>query len=133
MSFAKEFIEVKKTLEKLGFEADFAPDTHDCFNSPHLRLNENLEHCEKTDIIRSCMDAQEKCDAILVLNYPKDGIDGYIGSNSLIELGLAYYLHQKIFLLYPPPSQKKARYYTEVMHMKPIILNGNIKNLKITK
>ncbi len=114
----------------MGFESDFAPDTHDCFNSPDLKLNEDLEHCERTDIIRACMNAQEKCNAILLLNYPKDGVDGYIGSNCLIELGLAYYLKQIIFLLYPPPSPEIARYHVEIMHMKPIILNGDIKNIK---
>ena len=128
MSFAKEIIETGNFLEKLGFETAFAPDTHDCFNSPHLKLNEDLEHCEKTDIMRVCMNAQKDCDAILLLNYPKGDTNGYIGTHSLIELGLAYYLGQKIFLLYPPP--KTERYYVEVMHMKPIILNGDIKNIK---
>jgi hypothetical protein len=130
MSFAKEIIEAKEILKKLGFESDFAPDTHDCFNNPHLKLNEDLEHCEKMDIIRACMNAQENCDAILLLNHPKDGVDGYVGSNCLIELGLAYYLKQKIFLLYPLPPKEKARYHVEIMHMKPIILDGNVGNLK---
>ena len=129
MSFAGKIIETKESLKKLVIESDFAPDTHDCFNNPHLKLNEDLEHCERTDIIRACMNAQEKCDAILLLNYPKDGVDGYIGSNCLIELGLAYYLKQKIFLLYPPPPIEKARYHVEVMHMKPIILDGSIENI----
>lgn len=130
MSFAKEIIETKELLKKIGFDSDFAPDTYDCFNSPHLKLNEDLEHCEKMDIIRACMNAQEACDAILLLNYPKDGVVGYIGSNCLIELGLAYYLKQKIFLLYPPPPQDQARYHVEVMHMKPIILDGDISSIK---
>lgn len=130
MTFAGKIIETKKLLKELEFESDFAPDTQDCFNNPHLRLNEDLEHCERTDIIRACMNAQEKCNAILLLNYPKDGIDGYIGSNCLIELGLAYYLKQKIFLLYPPPPPEKARYHVEIMHMKPTILNGVLENIK---
>lgn len=129
MSFAKEFVETKKILEELGFLAEFAPDTHDCLNNPHLKLNEDLEHCEKTDIMRACMDIQKDCDAILVLNYPKQGFEGYIGTHSLIELGFAYYLNQKIFLLYPPPNQEKARYHVEIMHMKPIILNGDLSKI----
>jgi nucleoside 2-deoxyribosyltransferase len=130
MSFAKEMVDAKKKLEEMGFEGLFAPDTHDCFNNPHLKLNEDLEHCERTDIMRACMNVQEKCDAILVLNYPKNGIDGYIGANTLMELGLAYYLKQKIFLLYPPPSKEDARYNTEVVLMKPIILNGDLEKLR---
>jgi len=130
MSFAKEFVETKKILEELGFITEFAPDTYDCLNNPHLKLNEDLEHCERIDIMRACMNAQEDCDAILVLNYPKEGFEGYIGAHSLIELGLAYYLKQKIFLLHPLPDPKKARYHVEIMHMKPIILHGNLHKLK---
>jgi len=128
MSFAKEFVETKKILEELGFLTEFAPDTYDCVSNP--KLNEDLEHCERTDIMRACMDAQEDCDAILVLNHPKEEFEGYIGTHSLIELGLAYYLKQKIFLLHPPPTPEKARYHVEVMHMKPIILHGDIYKLK---
>jgi len=123
MSFAGKIIETKKILAEMGFESDYAPDTHLCHESPHLKLNEDLEHCENMDI-------QEKCDAILLLNYPKDGVNGYIGSNCLIELGLAYYIRQKIFLLYPPPPPQIARYHVEVMHMKPVILHGDIKEIK---
>jgi hypothetical protein len=130
MSFAKEIIETKVQLKRLGFDSYFAPDTYDCFKNPHLKLNEDLDHCEQNDIIRACMNVQKQCDAILLLNYPKDGVDGYIGSNCLIELGLAYYLKQMIFLLHAPPSPEKARYHVEVMHMKPIILKGNINGVK---
>ena len=126
MSFAKEILDVEARLRRLGFQAHCAPDTYDCFKNPHLKLNEDLDHCEETDIIRTCMNIQKKCDAILLLNYSKDGIDGYIGSNCLIELGLAYYLRQRIFLLHAPPPPELARYHVEVMHMKPIILNGNL-------
>lgn len=130
MTFAKEMIETKKLLREIGLESDFAPDTQDCFERPELRLNEDLEHCEKIDIARACMNIQKDCDAILILNYPKDNINGYIGPHSLIEMGLAYYLKQKIFLLYPPPPLEKAGYYIEVMHMKPVILNGDIYKIK---
>lgn len=128
MTFAKEMIDAKKLLEENGFEAEFAPDTYDCLNNPNLKLNEDLEHCERMDIMKACMDLQENCDGVLLLNHPKDGVNGYIGSHSLIELGLAYYLKQKIFLLNPPP--KEARYYVEVMHMKPAMLNGDILKVK---
>ena len=34
MSFAKEIIETKEVLKKIGFDSDFAPDTYECFISP---------------------------------------------------------------------------------------------------
>jgi len=128
MHFAKEFVEAQKVLEEMGFETAFAPDTHDCVKDP--TLNENLEHCEQTDIMRACMNEQENCDAIIVLNHPKEETKGYIGTHSLMELGLAYYLKQKIFLLHHPPAPEEAKYHVEVMHMKPIILEGDINKIK---
>ena len=38
-------------------------------------------------------------DAVLVLNYDKKGIKNYIGGNTLMEIGFAHVLNQKIFLL----------------------------------
>ncbi|MBL7160569.1 MAG: hypothetical protein ISS93_01820 [Candidatus Aenigmarchaeota archaeon] len=128
MHFAKEMLEAQKLLNGLGFESMIPADTHECVDRPELNMD--AEHCFNTDIMRSCMEMQEKCNAILVLNYPRDGIDGYIGASSLMELYLAYYLKQKIFLLHTPPPKDIARSSHEVMHMKPIILNGDISRIK---
>ena len=128
MYFAKKMLEAKGKLEELGFEAEVPPDTYECVNDPSL--NENLEHCDATDIMRSCMDIQEKCESLLVLNYPKNEIEGYIGAHTLIELGLAYYLGQRIFLLYPPSPLHKQKHYIEVSHMKPFVLDGKLENIK---
>ena len=127
MHFAKEILETAEILEKLGHEALYAPDTEDCLANPGL--NEDEEHCFATDIMKACMDLQEQCQAILVLNHEKNGQQGYIGAHTLIELGLAYYLKQKIFLLHELPSKEEIRHAVEVMHMKPVILNGEIEKI----
>ena len=128
MNFAKEMLESKQLLEDMGHIVHVAPDTHDCVTNPGLNMDD--DHNFKNDIMRACMDAQEKCDAILVLNHPKEGIRGYIGAHTLMELGLAYYLKQRIFLLHPIPPQEEVRHSQEVMHMKPIILNGTISKIE---
>ena len=129
MYFAKEMLQIKEKLEKTGHEALVPPDTFECVKDP--TLNENLEHCDATDIMRACMDIQEKSDAILVLNYPKHEIEGYIGAHTLIELGLAYYLGQPIFLLYPPAPLEKQKHFIEVTHMQPAILNGDLRGIHL--
>lgn len=62
-------------------------------------------------------------DAVLVVNLDKHGIKNYIGGNTLMEIGFAHVLNQKIFLLNPIPDI--SYYKTEIEAMKPTIINGN--------
>lgn len=63
-------------------------------------------------------------DAILVINPEKRGISGYIGGNTLIEIGVAFYLKKPIFILNPVSSE--LSYKQEITGMKPTILNGDL-------
>ena len=63
-------------------------------------------------------------DAILVVNHEKRDIAGYIGGNTLIEIGVAFYLKKKIYILNPVSSE--LSYKQEIMGMKPIIINGDL-------
>ena len=67
-------------------------------------------------------------DAVLVLNYDKNGIKNYIGANTFMEMGFAHILNQKIFVLNPLPEFEFYR--TEIEAMRPIILNGDLSKIK---
>jgi len=47
-----------------------------------------------------------------------------------MEMGLAYYLRKKIFLLYPPPPVKQEKYTHEVLIMQPVILDGDLDKIE---
>ncbi|MEK9131100.1 MAG: hypothetical protein AAB429_03225, partial [Patescibacteria group bacterium] len=47
----------------------------------------------------------EYAEAVLIMNLEKNGVAGYIGSNTLLEMGLAFYLGKKIYLFAPVPDQ----------------------------
>lgn len=66
----------------------------------------------------------EWSDAILVVNCEKRGIEGYIGGSTLIEIGLAFYLGKKIYILNPISSE--LSYKQEIYGMKPILLNDDL-------
>ncbi len=70
----------------------------------------------------------EWCDTILVVNCDKRGISGYIGGNTLIEIGLAFYLKKKIFILNDVSSE--LSYKQEIMGMKPVFINGDYSQIK---
>lgn len=81
----------------------------------------------KGGAIRDHFEKIESCDAILVVNPEKKGIAGYIGGNTLIEIGIAYYLKKPIYILYPISSE--LSYKQEIYGMKPIFLDGDISAL----
>lgn len=78
----------------------------------------------KEKAIRDHYDKIEWCDAVLISNHEKRGIEGYIGGNTLIEIGVAFFLKKPIYILNPISSE--LSYKQEIYAMKPILLNGNI-------
>lgn len=64
------------------------------------------------------------CDAVLVVNHEKRGIQGYIGGNTLIEVGVAFYLKKKIYILNPVSTELSWR--QEIMGMSPTMLDGDL-------
>jgi len=78
----------------------------------------------KEKAIRDHYDKIEWCDAVFISNHEKRGIEGYIGGNTLIEIGVAFFLKKPIYILNPISSE--LSYKQEIYAMKPILLNGNI-------
>jgi hypothetical protein len=62
-------------------------------------------------------------DAVLILNCNKKDIAGYVGANTLLEMGLAFYLNKKIYLLTPIPFMDCRE---EILGMRPQVINGDI-------
>lgn len=132
MTFAKDMINIKRKLEKLGHIANVPLDIESHVTNPGLidDLASDYKHATEKNILKKCFDLIAKSDAILVLNHTKNEIKGYVGTSSLIEIGLAYYLGKKIFLLNPLPDSKSYRWVHEVEIMKPVIIDGKIGKIK---
>jgi hypothetical protein len=129
MVFAKKMLEIQKQLEEMGHEAIVPIDTDDCVIDPSL--NESIEHCQSYgDIDKDHFNKIAASDAIIVLNYPKNGLAGYVGGAALTELAVARHLDKKIFILHELPAEKDLRYALEIKVMKPVILNGDLNNIK---
>ena len=131
MHFAKDMLDAQKFLGENGHEAIVPIDTQICFENPHLNLNECLEHCQsyEVDVDKDHFNKVESSDAILVLNYPKKGINGYIGGATLMEIAIARHFDKKIFILHDLPSEDILRYSLEIKLAKPIILKGDLNNI----
>ncbi|MDD2891955.1 MAG: hypothetical protein PHQ95_03240 [Candidatus Gracilibacteria bacterium] len=109
IAFYPEMTEVAKVLESIGHEVKF----------PQI---ENKSIDGKEQAIRIHFEKIEWSDAVLVLNYDKNGIPNYIGANTLLEMGLAFYLRKPIYILNEIPE---ISYKEEILGMKPRVINGD--------
>ncbi len=130
MGFAKEQVEAKRVLEGAGHEVLVTENIEKYVDSPAIKssFEEELKISLEYDIMRDFFNKIAESDAFLVMNYPKKGIDGYLGASVLMEMGLAYYLKKKVFLLFP--VDKEQGYALESAIINPLILNGDITNIR---
>lgn len=135
IAFYKEMLETKNRLEALGLEVLLPPSHIQTVSGEtitveeYYRLRKSITDDDswiwdnKEIAMRAHFDKIAASDSILVLNYPKNGIAGYIGANTLLEMGLAFYLHKPIYLLNPLPE---ISYKEEILGMKPIVIGGDL-------
>lgn len=129
MVFAEKMLAVKKELEKIGHKI-YISDYAIAYQGKTRKeiVKSTIYDKIHQDAIRNHWRKIKKSQAILVLNYDRKGISNYIGGNTLLEIGFAYILHKKIFLLNPIPSIDFYR--SEIVAVKPVILNGDLKKIK---
>lgn len=110
--------ELSAELENRGYEVE-TPDIEEGRVRTELdkdiRLKQGFidEHFAKIDT----------SEAILVINETKNGVDNYIGGNTLIEMAHAYGQGLDTFLLNPIPEMS---YTDEIRGMQPIVLDGDV-------
>lgn len=128
MNFAKEAADVQKWFEREGHQA--FPSS---FNGEFLGLTESeieklkLEQKYNQDAMREHWATIDACDAVLVLNFDKNRMAGYIGGNTFLEMGFAYILRKPIFLLNPVP--RNPYFETEIIAMKPMVVHGDLSKV----
>ena len=138
IAFYNEMQKTKEQLEKLGHEVKLPPSQlEDGNGNPISALqyyeirktspsNEGWVWDRKEEAMKRHFDKVVWSDAILVLNYDKNNTPGYIGANTLIEMGLALHLNKKIYLLNEIPE---LPYKEEILGVKPVILGGDLNKI----
>lgn len=129
MQFTEKMLKVRDQLIGIGHDA-FVTSLASPFVGKSDEEKEQIKIRQKNnqDAIREFWQLMQNGDAILVANFDKNGIKNYIGGNTLMEIGFAHVLNQKIFLLNPIPEI--PFYKTEIEAMKPIIINGNLNLIR---
>jgi hypothetical protein len=139
IAFIEEMVKLKLDLEKMGHEVKTPAVSIKDESGKEIPI---LEYYKKRQIASNddkwmwnkknelMMDHFRRidwCDAILVANYEKNGVKGYIGGNTLMELGVALWLGKKIYLLMPIPE---IGYKEEILAVKPTVINNDLTFIK---
>ncbi len=129
MKFAKQMFEVKNRLEQLNHKVHLPKDCELFIDNDSIK--ENVDFLLKGDYIQSHFDKIEKSNSILVLNYKKNNIEGYIGGNTLMEMAVSKHLKKKIYFLNKIPHKNDLGYATEIEGLQPVVINSNLELIKL--
>lgn len=126
--FAKELLDLQKKLEELWHTVYVPSDTEEFLT---WAVN---DRSHQVDVARKWMfdhyNNVAKSDGILVANFEKKNIQGYIWWAVLVEMGIACYLEKKIFILNDLPDEKEVRYVQEINLMLPTIINCDLSKIQ---
>ena len=128
MQYTEKMLGARDELIKLGHDA-FMTNLASPFIGKTDEEKEKIKIHQKNnlDAIREFWKLMQGADAVLVMNLDKHGIENYIGGNTLMEIGFAHVLNQKIFLYNPIPEI--PYYKSEIEAVKPIIINKNLSKI----
>lgn len=130
--FYSKIEEVKKDLEKKNIEV-FLPNCYDDPTAEQKAWDLGVEEHQKfkAKMFKQSEDTIREMDAVLVLNLDKekDGkvLNNYIGGATFLEMYDAFRLGKKIYLYNDIPD---GMLYDEIEGFGPIIINGDLKQIK---
>lgn len=124
MTFWDDFISTAKQLQANGVKP-LLPDFVDDFitNSNGEFLSDELTY---NKLINSHIQNIKNANAVLVINGRKNEIDGYVGANTILEIGVAYAIGLPIFLLRQMDSQPSR---DVVLGTLPVVLDGDVDRI----
>ena len=135
--FWKEAMAAQKRLETIGHEALTHPmeiefegkmlPVIEYYRMRKAQWNAKIEDLKEW-AMREHFTKIKASDAILVLNYDKEGKKNYIGGNTFLEMGLAFALDKKIFML--NDVSEDIPYAEEIKGMRPVIVKEDFSNVK---
>lgn len=127
-AFYKEIPPIKEKLEKNGWQV-YLPNCYENSNAEMEFWNKGAkEHAKfKYEMFKMSEVIINKIDAVLTLNFEKNGIKNYIGGATFLELYEAFMKSKKIYFYNPIPT---GILYDEIQGFSPIVINGNLDLVK---
>lgn len=125
--FYDKIPEVQQVLESCGHEITLP----NCYDDPdteeRYRNAGEEEHSRwKAQMLEHSTKVIEVNDAVLVLNFEKNGIQNYIGGATFLEMYDAFRLGRKIFLYNAIPD---GILKDEIVGFNPVVISGGLDRI----
>ena len=114
MSFIDQMERLGVVLQTAGFKA-ITPVREERLIR-WSEIDEDEAAVAKRRFIDGYLEEIRESDALLIANYAKNGIEGYIGANSLMEAAFGYALGLPVVLLFDPGLQPCRLEVRSIMH-----------------
>lgn len=116
----------KTNLEKMGHNVTL-PNCYDAPETEAKYRGTNAHSSWKAEMIKHSEEVIKDMDAVLVLNFDKNGQKNYIGGATFLEIYDAFRLGKKIYFINDLPE---GMLKDELIGFSPIILNNDLSVFK---
>ena len=119
---------IKQKLEEMGHSIEL-PNSYDNPGAEKeaWELGDKAHSEFKKRMFQRSEATISNMDAVLTLNFDKNGQQNYIGGATFLELYEAFMKGKKIYMYNPIPE---GMLYDEISGFSPIIINGNLDLVK---
>lgn len=129
-AFYNEVKTIKEKLETMGHEI-IVPNSYNDYllgrNSEQEAYNKGTQAEFKSRMFKMSKERIQNIDAVLTLNFDKNGQKNYIGGATFLELYEAFMAGKKIYLYHDIPE---GILKDEINGFSPIIINENLDLVK---
>ncbi len=123
--FYSRIEEIAEILKNKGHEISYPNSFDEPFAEEKFKLMSVKEHVEwKGMMMRRDESNIRSQDAILVLNFEKNGIPNYVGGATFLEIYVAWKMGKKIFFYNSLPS---CSFTDELKGINSILINRNLE------
>ena len=129
ISAAEEILRVQKELVEQGRVVEIPLGVKKYVENGYQHVSELERSSDKkeNDLIRRYYELIKDHDCVLVVNAEKNGVDGYIGGNTFLEMAFGHVLDKKLYVLNRLP--KESSYLSELEAMQPVVIGGDLEKV----
>lgn len=136
-SHYRDVLKIEKELLKLGFKTKIPHTAKIMHKNKDFNINnyktwyqDKRDYFKKTKLMINHFKKIINADAILVVNMNKNGVGGYIGGNTLMEMAIAFHYKKPIFIYNEISEGLQIK--EEVYGVNPKFIQKDLSKIKIS-